>query len=951
MRNRVIRILLLEDNPGDARLVRENLLEAGETDFSLRHAATLAEALQLLAREEFDVAICDLALPDATGQESFERIHELKPHLPVVVLTGSSHGGAGVEMVRKGAQDYLAKGDMTPGLLAKTIQYAIERNDMVMMIERLTARELELSRQRATALVQNSSDIITIFDDDGTISYCSPAVTRILGYMPDEIAGTNIYDYVNPEDQQAVQKELEITVKAKGELRSLDVRLRRKSGKWVWCETLAADLRKNPAVGAFIANTRDVTERRQSADQLLHLNRVLMAIRNVNQLIVQERDPERLLRESCRILTCERGYLSAWAAVFDEGDGLKVCGESNLGADFARVIRKSSWREMKCLREALKGSGVIVKDKRNECAGCPLAHVYPETTAMAIRFSAEGGRAGVIVVTVPDGIQANEQEKSLLAEVAMDLGFAMRSIDAERMRAEAEAAVRESEHRFRQIFDYAGDAIVIHDVRGDILEANQHASEILGYSREQLLEMAVQDVIVTEQVGEVERRMREAWERGRVMFESVCIKRDGADAPVEFSSRLIEYRQRPAILTIARDIADRKLLEEELRQALKMEAIGRLAGGVAHDFNNILTAMMGYAQILTRRIDKSDPLHSSAEQILTGAKKAANLTRQLLAFSRKDVIQPRVVDLNETVESMNKMLSRLLSEDIKTSVITTSQPANVKADPGQLEQILINLTLNARDAMLEGGALVIETAFVDIDAESARQRIEMQPGRYVCLSVSDTGCGMDEKTIAHIFEPFFTTKKPGKGTGLGLSTVYGIVKQNNGHITVYSELNEGTTFRLYLPAAAESADPSSSVGEAVPTGSETILVAEDNPAVLSLVSETLKGLGYSLVIASSGEEALTKAAGHSGRIDLFVSDLILPGMTGLDTAVRLQSVRPDLRVLFMTGYSGEIAVQKGIVEPGAPLLQKPFPAEHLARAVRNALDSEPPKLKRRAADY
>ncbi|OLC07756.1 MAG: hypothetical protein AUH42_02935 [Gemmatimonadetes bacterium 13_1_40CM_70_11] len=413
----------------------------------------------------------------------------------------------------------------------------------------------------------------------------------------------------------------------------------------------------------------------------------------------------------------------------------------------------------------------------------------------------------------------------------------------------------------------------------------------------------------------------------RWVHDEARLLRDSAGLPIEVFGAWL-------------DITERKQLEEQFHQAQKMEAVGRLAGGVAHDFNNLLTAILGSADLMLDSLRAGVPEREEVEEIRKAALRAADLTHQLLAFSRQQVIAPTVLNPNDVVANMDKLLRRLLGEDVELRAVLAPDLATVKADSSQLEQVVLNLAVNARDAMPNGGKLTIETQNVELDVAYARGHVSSQPGDYVMLAVSDTGVGMDAATQARIFEPFFTTKEKGKGTGLGLATVYGIVKQSGGWIWVYSEPGHGTTFKIYLPRVAEAAAPAapSPAPPASVRGSETVLVVEDDEMIRHLVQRVLKANGYTVLVAASGRDAERVAGQHQGPIHLLMTDVVMPGMNGREVARRLAAARSGIRVLYLSGYTDDAIVHHGVLEPGIAFLQKPFTLAVLGRKVREVLD-------------
>jgi two-component system cell cycle sensor histidine kinase/response regulator CckA len=396
---------------------------------------------------------------------------------------------------------------------------------------------------------------------------------------------------------------------------------------------------------------------------------------------------------------------------------------------------------------------------------------------------------------------------------------------------------------------------------------------------------------------------------------------------------------------VARKRTEATLLETEgqLRQSLKMEAVGRLAGGVAHDFNNMLTLILGYSQIVLNALGKDNPLSQDVLEIKKAGERSAALTRQLLAFSRRQVLQPKVLDLNGVVTNFESMLRRVIGEDVTLRTVLSPGLECVKVDAGQMEQVIMNLVVNARDAMPDGGTLTIETANVELDEAFVLRHKPMTPGRYVMLAVSDTGCGMDYETQAHMFDPFFTTKELGKGTGLGLSTVYGIIKQSDGYIWADSEPGQGTTFKIYLPHAEEVAEtvaPDATYAPR-PRGAETILLVEDEKGVRAMIRHFLKEEGYTVLEAGNSQEAFLHADQHKDAIHLLVTDVVMPGMNGRELAERMKSSRPDMKVLFVSGYTGDAIARHGVLGKGVNFLEKPFTAEGLTSKVREVLDTNP----------
>jgi PAS domain S-box-containing protein len=759
-----ITVLLVEDNPGDARLMREAVREAEGSHIHLVHVDTLAKALARLDQDRFDVVMLDLSLPDAEGLTTLVRTHAHAPSVPIVVLTGLDDEGLAIRAVREGAQDYLVKGQVTGQLVVRAMRYATERKRAVEALQR--------SEEYYRSLIENALDIITVVDSDGVVRYGSPSLERVLGYPQGALHGSNLQTIVHPEDAALFLEVLEIGTKNPGATQSFECRLRHRNGTWRVIEAIGKRFEQDTAVNGFVLNSRDITERKRAEEQLRQANETLRAVIETSPLAIYALDLD--------------GQVRSW----------------NSAAQ--RIFQ------------------------------------YSEEEVLNRRLP----------------IVALEDEEPFLQRIA-----------------EATS--------------------------GNLL------------------------------VGHEERRY----------------KKNGD--PIEVSIWNAQLRDATGAVTgIVEAVADnseRKRLEEQFRQAQKMEAVGRLAGGIAHDFNNLLTVITGYCQMLLDRIPPEDAMSEDMLQVLKAADRATTLTKQLLAFSRRQIFQPKVIDLRTLVADMGHILKRLVGENIKLMSHADPNLALVRVDPGHLEQVIVNLVVNARDAMPQGGAVTVSMSNTQVSAAFPHQHINLPPGGYVLLEVADTGIGIDEETKGHLFEPFFTTKEKGRGTGLGLSTSYGIVKQNRGEILVRSELGVGSTFSIYLPVAEQQSADVTATGESEKRtfrGAETVLVAEDEDGVRTVITDMLRKQGYSVVTAPGGAAALETAL-KLPRIDLLISDVIMPGMNGPELAERLREIRPDLRVLYVSGYTDSAIAREGELEPGTSFLHKPFSPNQLSSKVREVLDQPP----------
>ncbi|HWQ34687.1 MAG TPA: response regulator [Blastocatellia bacterium] len=623
------------------------------------------------------------------------------------------------------------------------------------------------------------------------------------------------------------------------------------------------------------------------------------------------------------------------------------------------------------IRERLQRFGYEVADavSSGEAAIARAAGLRPDLVLMDISLS------GAI-----DGIEAAEKiheqwdipvvfltaysDSGTLqrARSSGSFGYLLKPFDERELRATVEIALyrhrlekelKESRNRLAITLQSIGDGVISTDSHGIITYLNPVAEELTGWTKEEATGRELSEVFnildeTTEAVAPnpMTRAIRDGVIVG-LQNHTVLVSRSGRRVFIEDSAAPIrdEKGRITGGILVFHSVNERRHLEDQLRQAQKMEAIGRLAGGIAHDFNNITTVVYGQSELLLKRLSESDPARNNVEEIKKAGERAASLTRQLLAFSRKQILQPRVLDLNEIILEMEDMLRRLIGEDIELTLSLAPALGKVKADPGQLQQVLLNLVINARDAMPQGGRLIIETADVELSEGLASEPDTVAPGRYVMVAVSDTGTGMTPEVQERIFEPFFTTKEQSKGTGLGLSTVYGIVSQSGGCIRVHSEPGAGTSFSIYLPQAEEDIPEA---GEAeplitAPAGGETILLVEDEAMLRRLFHEILEMDGFNVLEAANGREALQMSERYQGRLHLLITDVIMPQMSGYELADQLLQRHPGLKIIFMSGYTDDVQVQRSINNQGVMFIQKPFTPEALERKIREALEPQSPQ--------
>jgi two-component system cell cycle sensor histidine kinase/response regulator CckA len=764
--------------------------------------------------------------------------------------------------------------------------------------ERKRAEEaLRSSEEKLRLLLERLPIGISLLDQDRTVTYVNPALEQILGISRDGLLRGEYENrrFVRPDGTSMPPEEFasERAFRERRPVEGVETGVITESGQTIWTSVSATPFAK-PEQGVVVA-TVDVSKRRK-AEEALQASET-----RFRSLIEYSTDLITIVGADGRFK-----YSSPSASRLLGYDPGEMIGQ--VGFDF--VHPDDVLRIQDAFGRALRVGAVTIRE--------------------VFRFRHKDGswRAFESVVT-------NLMDEPTVA------GVVINSRDVTD-RVRAEDALRHSEADFRGLVEHATLGIYRATPDGRFLTVNPALIKMLGYGWvEELLQLDItRDVYAhPEQRADLTAQFGQ---RDEARTETEWKRKDGSLITVRLNVRTVRDPggQLECYEGLVEDVTEQRSLENQFRQAQRLEAVGRLAGGVAHDFNNILTAITGYSDLLLEDLGPEDPKRPDVEEIKAAALRAAALTRQLLAFSRKQTLQTQVLDLNAVVQTLEKMLRRLIGEDVKLELALASTLGAVRADPGQIEQVILNLAVNSRDAMPNGGRLTIETANVDLDEAYAREHAGVSPGRYVMLAVSDTGVGMDAETRSHMFEPFFTTKELGKGTGLGLATVYGIIKQSGGYVWAYSEPGHGATFKVYLPQVDELPAGAGLPEPVLPVagGRETVLVAEDDPSVRAIVSDVLTQKGYRVLRALDGQAALELARGHPAEIHLLVTDLVMPGMTGRELAEALTAARPGLRVLYMSGYTDDVVVRHGVLEEGMPYLQKPFTPRALASKVRELLN-------------
>jgi PAS domain S-box-containing protein len=877
-------ILHLEDDARDAELVRDKLQQCGLVTYDLRIARGRKEFEAALDETRFDLIISDYNLPDYDGMAALSLTREKLPHVPFIMISGQLGEEKALECIHSGANDYVPKQrlDWLVPAVVRALAEAEENQK-----RREAEAYLRESESRLQRVVNATRDGIWEWDMRTNREYFAPRWCEIIGYSFDDPEFSHTFDEwasrIHPDDRDRVLAVAKSHVDC-GTDYDVDYRHRHKSGEYRWqnsrgLRVLDANGKPIKMVGCIT----DITERKRAEAQVEGLARFPQ----------ENRSPVLRLELDGTLL-----YANASAYPVLQHWGIEP--GQRVPVEWVELVTDAMATDER--REVELECG----DRSYTLDICPVktagyANVYGHDITERKQAETALRESKQLIEAVVDNVPL-----MVFLKEARDLRFV--------------------------VFNKAGEELLGHD-RKDLLGKNnldlfppEQAAHFMAKDREVLAEGAFLDI--------PEEPLLTAKKGTRLLHtRKVCIK--GADGVTKY------------LLGISDDITDRKRseaehekLEEQLRMSQRMEAIGSLAGGVAHDFNNLLSVILSYTEFAMASVCAGS-LRDDLLEVKNAADRAVALTRQLLAFGRKQVLQPVSLNLNEIATGVEKMLQRILGEDIVLGQMLAPDLGVTLADPGQIEQVLMNLVVNARDAMPEGGKLTIETSNVEIDEEYAARHLAVKPGSYVQLTVSDTGCGMDEQTRARMFEPFFTTKEKGKGTGLGLSTAYGIVKQSGGNIWVYSELGQGTTFKIYLPRELSATTAKTIMPLTVPrpsTGTETVLLVEDEEALRKVALRTLTAAGYKVLSAADGNEALLRSEQHAGEILLLLTDVVMPRMSGRVLAQNLSKTRPTIKVLYMSGYTDDAIVHHGVLDAGAQFLAKPFIAADLARKVREVLD-------------
>jgi len=887
--DRTIKILLIEDNPGDARLIEEMLKEAN-VRYELEGLDSLSSGIAKVKLDGYDIILLDLDLPDSHGLATLTKLNEIKPEAPIIVLTGLADEETGINAVKEGAQDYLVKGQVDKNLLTRSIRYGIER--------KAADRKIHESNERFRIVLNNAPITIFALDKQGVFTLSEGRGLERVGLKPGDNVGVSAL---------GLYAELPVTLHNGESIRMLEVVRRVMAGETM---TGITELR-----GIYFENQFTPYHDAQGK---------VNGLIGVATIITERMQAEAMLRHSEERFRSLVETTSDWVWEVDEKIRYTYVSpriKNLLGYEPEEVLGKTpldfmSPNEAKRVADIF-GRIVAVK--------APIVNM--ENTNLH--------KDGHKVILETSGVPFFDKNGKLRGYRGIDRDITER---------------KKTEELMRSILESVDEGFIIVDREYRLLSANRAFAEKVG--------MPLQDII-GRHCHEISHRIsRPCFEVGeqcavKHVFETgeprsvIHMHHDAKGNPVYTETKAYPLSKDDAgrivtAIEILIDVTEKKKLEDQLRQSQKMEAIGQLAGGVAHDFNNILTAIIGYGHITLMKMAKDDPVRLNIEHMLEAADRAAHLTQSLLVFSRKQIMDKQPADLLDMIKRVQKFLVRILGEDIEVKSLLCEGRINCLADTGQMEQVIMNLATNARDAMPQGGMFTIAADRAKLDEEFIKAHGYGKPGEYAVMTVSDTGRGMDEKTRLRIFEPFFTTKEVGKGTGLGLSIVYGIIKQHDGYINVYSEPGIGTTFKIYLPLIAEEIKEKNKLVEAEypEKGSEVILFAEDDESVRRMTKLILDESGYQVIEAVDGEDAVKKYMENKERIELLLFDLVMPKKSGKEAYDEIRKIMPDIRVVFISGYSPDIIQQKALIGQDMKLIFKPVSPTELLRKIRVHLNNK-----------
>jgi len=796
----------------------------------------------------------------------------------------------------------------------------------------LDSDRLEVQKAYLEQLVECTPEAISILDEQYRIMRVNGEFTRMFGFLSEEALGRRIDSLIVPPDRNSETRWIG-EVLNQGQKVTLETKRQRKDGTLVDVFISGAPIIVGGNHVAAYVLYRDISEQKRAESLSSALYRIAEKTSSAEDLQQFYAAIHAIVGE---LMYARNFYIALYDPLtqllsfpyfVDEEDPTPA--PKKLGRGLTEYVLRTG-EPLLCTPDVFDH---LVARGEVQLIGAP------SLDWLGVPLKAGNNTFGVLVVqSYTANVRYREKDKEILTFVSQQLASAVEH-------KRHEEALRGSEARYRSLVQSAVYGIYRSSLEGRFLDVNPALIAMLGYnSAEEVLGLdPKRDVFLDP--SEQARLMQEFRRGARLDNIEVRWKRkDGNAITVRLSGRAVSSPEETdeVLEVIADDVTERRVLEDQFRQAQKMEAVGRLAGGVAHDFNNLLMVISGYTEVLLEHTAHDNPLRPKVAAIQQAADRATTLTRQLLAFSRKQLLELKVVDVNTIVKDMERLLRPLIGENIELSTRLASDLGRTRADAGQIEQVIMNLVVNSKDAMANGGKITIQTANVSLDDDLRREYSYIQPGPYVMLSIADTGHGMDKETQSRIFEPFFTTKEKGKGTGLGLSTVYGIIKQSGGYVFAQSELERGTTFRIYLPRVEEVAEAVGSVrsSQSATGGSETVLLVEDEESVRQLVRETLETKGYKVLEADHGEAALRIASSHQGPIDMLITDVVMPGMSGRELSKQLCASHPQTRVLFLSGYTEDAIVHQGALEPGTAFLQKPFTLQILSRKVREVLRTE-----------